>query len=144
MPWIGGTPSATIQTCRRSRVARVSYTPSSDARTADGSGRRDSNPRPQRPERCALTKLRHFPVGPESLAGADLIGLGHAFFHGSPGQDGAHPTAKTDDVERLDEPALGARALGEEDVGGTVEQHEHGDVGQPAGRLLEAQIEAHG
>jgi len=28
------------------------------------SGRRDSNPRPQRPERCALTKLRHFPVGP--------------------------------------------------------------------------------
>ncbi len=27
------------------------------------SGRRDSNPRPQRPERCALTKLRHFPVG---------------------------------------------------------------------------------
>ena len=27
------------------------------------SGRRDSNPRPQRPERCALTKLRHFPPG---------------------------------------------------------------------------------
>ena len=25
------------------------------------SGRRDSNPRPQRPERCALTKLRYFP-----------------------------------------------------------------------------------
>ncbi len=25
------------------------------------SGRRDSNPRPQRPERCALTKLRHVP-----------------------------------------------------------------------------------
>jgi len=28
------------------------------------SGRRDSNPRPQRPERCALTKLRYFPVPP--------------------------------------------------------------------------------
>jgi hypothetical protein len=27
------------------------------------SGRRDSNPRPQRPERCALTKLRYFPSG---------------------------------------------------------------------------------
>lgn len=27
------------------------------------SGRRDSNPRPQRPERCALTKLRYFPEG---------------------------------------------------------------------------------
>ena len=27
------------------------------------SGRRDLNPRPQRPERCALTKLRYFPVG---------------------------------------------------------------------------------
>ena len=26
------------------------------------SGRRDLNPRPQRPERCALTKLRYFPV----------------------------------------------------------------------------------
>jgi hypothetical protein len=26
------------------------------------SGRGDSNPRPQRPERCALTKLRYFPV----------------------------------------------------------------------------------
>ncbi len=25
------------------------------------SGRRDLNPRPQRPERCALTKLRYFP-----------------------------------------------------------------------------------
>ena len=26
------------------------------------SGRRDLNPRPQRPERCALTKLRYFPA----------------------------------------------------------------------------------
>ncbi len=26
------------------------------------SGRGDLNPRPQRPERCALTKLRYFPV----------------------------------------------------------------------------------
>src|SRR5439155_9933364 len=26
------------------------------------SGRRDLNPPPQRPERCALTKLRYFPV----------------------------------------------------------------------------------
>ena len=26
------------------------------------SGRGDLNPRPQRPERCALTKLRYFPL----------------------------------------------------------------------------------
>ena len=30
------------------------------------SGRGDLNPRPQRPERCALTKLRYFPEGGES------------------------------------------------------------------------------
>ena len=31
------------------------------------SGRRDLNPRPQRPERCALTKLRYFPL-PEMVS----------------------------------------------------------------------------
>ena len=40
--------------------------PSAERTAADQrvieSGRRDLNPRPQRPERCALTKLRHFPV----------------------------------------------------------------------------------
>jgi integrase len=39
------------------------------------SGRRDLNPRPQRPERCALTKLRYFPV-PESLVERYRHGLG--------------------------------------------------------------------
>src|SRR5438552_16171318 len=34
----------------------------------DGSGCRDLNPGPQRPERCALTKLRYIPWGGASLA----------------------------------------------------------------------------
>ena len=38
-----------------------------DVKTAlTWSGRGDSNPRPQRPERCALTKLRYFPVAGDS------------------------------------------------------------------------------
>jgi hypothetical protein len=46
------------------------------------SGRGDLNPRPQRPERCALTKLRYFPAAvmlPEAGAtrtGATTIGFG--------------------------------------------------------------------
>jgi hypothetical protein len=39
------------------------------------SGRRDSNPRPQRPERCALTKLRYFPVGRRCYPTADQQGI---------------------------------------------------------------------
>jgi hypothetical protein len=38
----------------------------------DESGRRDLNPRPQRPERCALTKLRYFPLA-GSPASASML-----------------------------------------------------------------------
>ena len=47
-------------------------------------------------------------------------------------------------VERLHEPALGARAPGQEDVGPPVEQHQDRDVGQVAVGLLEPQLEADG
>ena len=81
---------------------------------AQWSGRRDSNPRPQRPERCALTKLRHFPEGPSlpERQGGAARGNG-----GGGGRVGGvevgpsieeHPNRppEADGVEGLDEPAL--------------------------------------
>ena len=62
---------------RRRPRARRAHDATPAKRPADGkrsdqpqlwSGRRDSNPRPQRPERCALTKLRYFPLLPEERA----------------------------------------------------------------------------
>jgi hypothetical protein len=55
---------------RRSRTQRARRNPEEGGGFATAllpgllwwSGRRDSNPRPQRPERCALTKLRYFPM----------------------------------------------------------------------------------
>ena len=45
------------------RAEKVAIGIGASAPARDWSGRRDLNPRPQRPERCALTKLRYFPVG---------------------------------------------------------------------------------
>ena len=45
-------------------------------------------------------------------------------------------------VERLDEPTLGRRPSGEEDVRSAVEQDHDRDVGDPAAGLLEAEVEA--
>ena len=50
--------------------------------------------------------------------------------------------AEPERVERLDQPALGARAPGQEDVGPAVEEHQHRDVVESAVGLLEPQLEA--
>ena len=42
-------------------------------REGGASGRRDSNPRPQRPERCALTKLRYFPSISTEVETAQIV-----------------------------------------------------------------------
>ena len=49
-----------------------------------------------------------------------------------------------DRVQRLHDPALGTRALGQEDVGTPVEQHQHRYVGEVAVGLFQAELEAHG
>jgi hypothetical protein len=42
------------------------------------SGRGDLNPRPQRPERCALTKLRYFPLSQPNGTQPDDLRPGRA------------------------------------------------------------------
>ncbi len=57
-------------------------------------------------------------------------------------EEGGHGPAEPQRVERLDQPALGARAPGQEDVGPAVEQHQHRDVVERVVGLLEAQLQA--
>ena len=53
-------------------------------------------------------------------------------------------TPEAQRVERLDQPALGARPAGQEDVGPAVEQHEHRDVVRRVVGLLQPQLQADG
>ncbi len=86
------------------------------------SGRRDSNPRPQRPERCALTKLRYFPVR-ESLVDRNHHWPGGeaGIVPGATGQQGGDRASQPYGVERLDQPTVGIGAAGHEHVGPAVQ-----------------------
>ena len=53
-----------------------------------------------------------------------------------------HGPPQTEGVERLDQPAFGARATGQEDVGASVQQHQDRDVVQGVVGLLQPQLEA--
>ncbi len=87
------------------------------------SGRGDLNPRPQRPERCALTKLRYFPVTANRTALGD--GRERPVVVPLPRQHGLDGVAGAQGVERLEDPALHSGTAGQEHVGTTVEQHKH-------------------
>jgi integrase len=55
-------------TSRRRRRSKALQAREQGFQDSGESGRRDLNPRPQRPERCALTKLRYFPLAGASPA----------------------------------------------------------------------------
>ena len=106
------------------------------------SGCRDLNPGPQRPERCALTKLRYIPWEGASLALADftlLSGIGRDSSGGSSlGDQAVDAPAERARVDRLHQLGVGVGALGEEAVGLPVEQQQDRRVGQAARRRLRA------
>ena len=59
-------------------------------------------------------------------------------------EEGVDGPPQAEGIERLDQPALGAGAPGQEDVGPAVQQHQHGDVVQGVVGLLQAELEADG
>jgi hypothetical protein len=108
------------------------------------SGRRDLNPRPQRPERCALpscaTSRNHQPTSAERDRDREVGGV----LVGAAGEERGDGSAQPQRVDGLDDPAFGVGAAGEEDVGPAVEQLEHRDVGGAAGAGLEVEVERGG
>ena len=104
------------------------------------------NPRPQRPERCALTKLRYSPVGislPGLLCGDRGWAVG-VVLESTAAEDGVDGAGEAHGIERLHQPAVGVGVAGKEDVSTAVEEHEHGNVGKPSRTLLQAEVEAGG
>ena len=84
-------------------------------------------------------------VGPEIDHRIDDRGVGgETLGVAAAGQDRVGGPPETQRVERLDQPALGAAAAGQVHVGLAVEQHQHRDVGQHAGALVEPQRHRHG
>ncbi len=67
---------------------------------------------------------------------------GDALVPGAAGEHGGRRLAQAEGVDRLDQPAVGVGAPGEEDIGVAVEQHDEGQPGEAVGAALEAQRQA--
>ena len=110
------------------------------------SGRGDLNPRPQRPERCALTKLRYFPFQPFIVQRAPCRGgtrlrscrRGHRQRRSSvlvavARQKSLYGGTSAEGVKRLEQPTGHSGALGQERVRLAVQQKQHGNRTEAAG-----------
>ena len=83
------------------------------------SGCRDLNPGPQRPERCALTKLRYIPKGRGSLS---LAAFGLTSRIGVLGGEALDRASERSGIHGLDQLGVGVTALREEAIRFAVEQ----------------------
>ena len=84
---------------------------------------------------CGVTELDHR---------IDRFGIGRqAFGVGPAADDRLRRTLQAQGIERLDQPTFGATSTSEVEVGTTVDQHQHRNVRETVGRLIETQRHRH-